>query len=1361
MKLNTKLRRIIASMLAFVMCLGVMSNTFAVSALGATVTENDNKGVTNCEVTYNIESKWDGGYNASITITNKSSQVVNNWRLVFALEDKIVNIWNAVVASHEGSNYVVKNAQWNQDIQPYCSVSFGFIAEGAGEKEPLGMKILSSEQVVNQNLYSVEYGLNSDWGDGYSAYISITNNASVAIEDWTLEFDFNRNIDSMWNGTVISHSDNHYVVTNLEYIQNINPGESIVIGFNGTLGTREDVASNFVLKSYNAVTNGNISEEKKVEIDKSKMYADKTGIYYLADDFKDLCGSVKEYKSLSKLRYVNKNVKGTILDSGDINIAENWKVDDIKLVVGYNEITVTAEYSDGKIYNDSVVLANSDESKMSGLNIDLSDNDSDGLNNYLEDIYGTNKDKADTDEDGLSDYIELVEIGTSAFVVDTDEDGIADIDEDSDGDMLTNKEELVVSTYLYAKDTDADGLTDYEEVKVYGTNPLVKDTDGDGVDDKWEVENGFKATVAETSFTVVDTVVSDNVKYEITITASGENIASFEAQVKDHNLINSTIAGYISKAVDFKIDGKFEKATVKVYFDESYLQDKDFVPALYYVNEETKMLEEVPGVWDGKSNYITVDLAHFSSYVLLNKTEFKKAWDNRIRAVAVSQTGNTNINVMFVLDVSSSMNSSSRLTTMKSSISMFLDVLKEKDRAGLVSFRNYSTVLSGLTTDKATVKSKLNSMRASGTTAIYKGLSSAVDILKADNNGGCDIIILFTDGMDVPSTTYETHYASIVKAAQEAGIVIEVVGTSSTDHPVLTKIAKSTGGNYYYATNSGKIAEMIGNAQQEVIDMTTDSNDDGISDYYTKLLCECRLTTGTGKIVSISADYDTIQKNADLDGDHIKNGDEYVICEDSDGKVYVDIKTEMNNIDTDGDGYKDGHERNMGSNPYVVDMTQSDFAYFEKDGMYTAALMSEDFDNGGWLAIQIYAGNAIINFKVKFKDDYKRALMDFIAIYSKGSLESDINRNMIEQYDEDYRMWTEKLVKLINICNIEKVDCKDLYNMYQEIEAKRKRLQELRDNMAKFEEEFGDPLEFRDFVQEHYTRWQKRESEALEAIAEKRLDIDEILDKKLFSLEISPSESTKYICEDRKWPGDLDKALIGVGVACDWYGTVQAYAALDTECAQYDYIIQMLEAIEDHSDNEELRDAASEVKYAMNSDAQRFMQAAGDCVKAVATAATSYAIGKAVEALTKHVNPVFWAIDAGIAVGDVLFGTGALAEESLRVIALGGAARSLCTEVRTGVVEDTDIFYTLTSRCDKTHLQLLGQLRVCGEDAFANGANESGILLKGINRLKYGSQKEYEESLRQTIEHIIYRASQNGINIVKKYDGSYLFKQGE
>lgn len=57
---------------------------------------------------------------------------------------------------------------------------------------------------------------------------------------------------------------------------------------------------------------------------------------------------------------------------------------------------------------------------------------------------------------------------------------------DSDGDGLTDDQELLLGTDPFNPDTDGDGLLDGTEVDI-GTDPLNPDTDGDGLSDGYEV----------------------------------------------------------------------------------------------------------------------------------------------------------------------------------------------------------------------------------------------------------------------------------------------------------------------------------------------------------------------------------------------------------------------------------------------------------------------------------------------------------------------------------------------------------------------------------------------------------------------------------------------------------------------------------------------------------------------------------------------------------------------------------------------------------------------------------------------------------------------------------------------------------
>ncbi len=61
---------------------------------------------------------------------------------------------------------------------------------------------------------------------------------------------------------------------------------------------------------------------------------------------------------------------------------------------------------------------------------------------------------------------------------------------DSDGDGLSDTEEVALGTDAVKADTDGDGLSDGDEVNVSMTDPLLVDSDGDGLEDGVEIDRG-------------------------------------------------------------------------------------------------------------------------------------------------------------------------------------------------------------------------------------------------------------------------------------------------------------------------------------------------------------------------------------------------------------------------------------------------------------------------------------------------------------------------------------------------------------------------------------------------------------------------------------------------------------------------------------------------------------------------------------------------------------------------------------------------------------------------------------------------------------------------------------------------------
>lgn len=119
-----------------------------------------------------------------------------------------------------------------------------------------------------------------------------------------------------------------------------------------------------------------------------------------------------------------------------------------------------------------------------------------------EENINTNPNNLDSDGDGITDDDEM-EIGTDPNDADSDDDGIIDGDEeflgtnpsdaDSDDDGINDGDELIIGTDPNDADSDDDGITDGDEIN-QGTDPTNDDTDGDGVSDFNEIENGTDPT---------------------------------------------------------------------------------------------------------------------------------------------------------------------------------------------------------------------------------------------------------------------------------------------------------------------------------------------------------------------------------------------------------------------------------------------------------------------------------------------------------------------------------------------------------------------------------------------------------------------------------------------------------------------------------------------------------------------------------------------------------------------------------------------------------------------------------------------------------------------------------------------------
>ena len=116
-----------------------------------------------------------------------------------------------------------------------------------------GRRVRSVAQCVEQcedrvMLSSAAFAVTSDWGSGFGGQITISNTQTAAVSNWTLSFNWDRAITQIWDGSIVSHTGNQYVITNAGWNGTIAPGGTAEFGFNGGPGNvGSDVPTSYAL----------------------------------------------------------------------------------------------------------------------------------------------------------------------------------------------------------------------------------------------------------------------------------------------------------------------------------------------------------------------------------------------------------------------------------------------------------------------------------------------------------------------------------------------------------------------------------------------------------------------------------------------------------------------------------------------------------------------------------------------------------------------------------------------------------------------------------------------------------------------------------------------------------------------------------------------------------------------------------------------------------------------------------------------------------------------------------------------------------------------------------------------------------
>ena len=623
-------KRVTALSLSVMLMLNMTATAVPVSAATGESKIYTHDGYT---VEYTIKNEWTGNQNIEVTITNTGDDVLSGWAMGYNAFGEIGGLWNAKIYGHQGTEYILSSAGYNDELVPGQSTNFGYTLTGDKFKIPQNI-VNCAERVDITEGYNVYYNITGDYGDTYQAEMVIENLSDTDINAWQLNFDGNASIDNLWNGKLLENNNGSFKVKNAENNSVIAAGGSASFNFSGRK-LDEEAGSDVIETSAPA----------------TEPAAETTVVTDVLET--DIAVGESETESISESEFVTEREAVT------------------------EPATVIEQESETKT---EVVFGNF---KLTGVIIPMEfdfeidpeiDSDEDGLPDYLEKEIGTDRYNADTDGDGLPDGYEYFTLGTDPKKADSDDNGVSDADEDFDEDRLTNLEEYELGTDPFSKDTDYDGLSDYDEVKIHNTDPLKYDTDGDKVSDGDEIElgldpnnpatNGYpdneyttKQTVGEDSSALnyINTIEDNPYTVSVEITAAGvaeNNLSAGESGYSYSILQNDAVLGVVPE-LSYSDGLSVTDVVIKFKLDTNAAETSIDKLMVFKYFEDTNMLLPIETTYDASTNVISTHVDEVGTYCLINVEKWLGILEETPAGNYYEGGENEPANIVFCLDTRS------------------------------------------------------------------------------------------------------------------------------------------------------------------------------------------------------------------------------------------------------------------------------------------------------------------------------------------------------------------------------------------------------------------------------------------------------------------------------------------------------------------------------------------------------------------------------------------------------------------------------------------------------------------------------------------------------------------------------------
>jgi len=185
-----------------------------------------------------------------------------------------------------------------------------------------------------------------------------------------------------------------------------------------------------------------------------------------------------------------------------------------------------------------------------------------------------------------------------------------------------------------------------------------------------------------------------------------------------------------------------------------------------------------------------------------------------IKARDVSQKQLPNANLVFLIDVSGSMQSANKLELLKTSLKLLSKQLSAKDKVSIVVYAGASGVVLNPTAgdQTATIQAALAQLTAGGSTNGAAGIELAYNLAQQEYiQGGINRVIIATDGDFNVGTVNHEQLMNLIEEKRKSGISLSTLGfgTGNYNDQLMEQLADKGNGNYAYIDNLNEAQKVL------------------------------------------------------------------------------------------------------------------------------------------------------------------------------------------------------------------------------------------------------------------------------------------------------------------------------------------------------------------------------------------------------------------------------------------------------------------------------------------------------------------------------------------------------------------------